>query len=142
MYTYVVYDFTPLIVDTGRNWKRYESEHEFSTFALYGKFGFTLFFLILLQNIDCGFSLEPPLMSTHSMHRPKKKSVKVMHINFHTISHPEVCIHMLFKISLLIKSLETLITLVRLGTSMSSHMNIQFCFAWETFPANHTSMLG
>ena len=27
---------------------------------LYSKLGYTLFFILLLKNIDCGYSLEPP----------------------------------------------------------------------------------
>ena len=61
-------------------------------------------------------------------------------ITAHIISHSEVCIHVLFKISFLVKSFATLATLVGLGSGMRSHMNIQFCSTWETFSANHASM--
>ena len=54
--------------------------------AKLGYAGVYLFFLFLLQNIDCGYSLEPPRPA--KIRKIKKKSTE----NFQFIQHRKICI--------------------------------------------------
>ena len=47
--------------------------------------GYTLFFLYLLKNIDCGYSLEPPLTNIHDLcfEQRNEKYQNFLFENFH-----------------------------------------------------------
>ena len=50
--------------------------------AKLGYAGVKLFFLLLLQNIDCGYSLEPPRQGGSNMHPQSMFSAKILKISF------------------------------------------------------------
>ena len=48
----------------------------------WGLLGYTYFFLFLLKNIDCGYSLEPPRPPTIYVLRRNKKNIRILSENF------------------------------------------------------------